>query len=151
MSPAEGHSPARPLYVAEPPAQYQLRPPVVVDASLLCAVVFDEAERVPAQAQMSGRRLLAPRLIDYELVAVAVKKQRRGLDPELVRRALRDFVDYEIELADPDPVQQMELAVHYGLSGYDAAYLWLAAELRIPLLTFDGRLADAARRHLGSA
>lgn len=141
---------ARALYVAEPPAQFQMRALVVVDASLLCAVVFDEAERQPAQAQMRGRRLLAPRLIDYEVVSVAAKKQRQGLDADLVLRALRDFLDYQIELADPDPAQQLALALRYGLSGYDAAYLWLAAELRIPLLTFDRKLGEAARQHLES-
>ena len=43
---------------------------------------------------------------------------------------------------------QWALALEYELTGYDAAYLWLAAELRAPLMTFDTRLGSAARRHL---
>ena len=35
------------------------------------------------------------------------------------------------------------------LSAYDAAYLWLAAELKAPLATFDAKLGKAAQRHLG--
>ena len=41
-------------------------------------------------------------------------------------------------------------AARYELSAYDAAYLWLAAELRAPLATFDRRLAEATQAHLGT-
>ncbi len=140
----------RTLYVAEPPAHYLVRPPVVVDASLLCAVIFDEAERLDAQAQLAGRQLWAPRLLDQEVLNVAVKKHRRGLAAEVVQRALQDFLDYQIDMADPPPMEQLGLALRYGLSGYDAAYLCLAAELRVPLLTFDKQLGEAARQHLES-
>ena len=44
---------------------------------------------------------------------------------------------------------QCALAQQYTLSAYDAAYLWLAAELRLPLVTFDRRLGEAAAAHLG--
>ncbi len=140
----------RTLYVAEPPPHYLVRPPVVVDASLLCAVIFDEAERHEAQAQLAGKQLWAPRLLDHEVLNVAVKKHRRGLPVDVVQRALHDFLDYQIDVADPSPLDQLALALRYGLSGYDAAYLWLAAELRVPLLTFDKQLGEAARQHLES-
>ena len=42
----------------------------------------------------------------------------------------------------------LELAQHYGLTPYHAAYLWLAERLEAPLVTFDARLGEAARRHL---
>ncbi len=40
--------------------------------------------------------------------------------------------------------------MRYQLSAYDAAYLWLAAELKAPLATFDAKLAAAAQAHLGA-
>jgi predicted nucleic acid-binding protein len=49
-----------------------------------------------------------------------------------------------------DPRSQRELAEHYKLSGYDAAYLWLAGQMKAPLATFDEKLAKAATAHLSS-
>jgi predicted nucleic acid-binding protein len=50
-----------------------------------------------------------------------------------------------------DPRQHsLNWRMRYKLSGYDAAYLWLAAELKAPLATFDKKLAAAAQAHLSS-
>jgi predicted nucleic acid-binding protein len=45
----------------------------------------------------------------------------------------------------PDPTENMTLALRYGLSSYDAAYLALALRLHLPLAARDGALSDAAR------
>ena len=140
----------RRAFVAEPPPQYLTRPPAVVDCSMLCAVLFDEAERDAAEDLMAGHRLLAPTLLVHEFVNVALKKLRRGLPAEVVERALADFSAHDIELLPTEALPQFELARHYGLSAYDAAYLWLAAELRAPLITYDQKLGQAAMSHLRS-
>ena len=138
----------RAAYVAEPPAQYLVRPPVVIDCSMLSAVYFDEAERGDALRLMAGRHLLAPQILSDEFVSVALKKLRKGMPEAAVLRALADFSAQDIELHPVDPLQQCALAVRYALSAYDAAYLCLAAELKTPLLTFDAHLGAAAQRHL---
>ena len=43
------------------------------------------------------------------------------------------------------------LALAADLTTYDASYLWLAQALSMPLVTFDRRLAEAARGYSGSA
>lgn len=141
-------STGRAAIVAEPPAQFLVRPPVVVDASLICACLFEEAEAPEAGQLMAGKRLCAPRLLDQDVLNVCAIKARRGLPPESTRRVLADFLDLPIDLVDPVLDDQLALALRYGLSGYDAAYLWLAAELRAPLLTFDRKLGAAAQAHL---
>ena len=139
----------RPIFVAEPAPRYRSRPPIVADSSLMCAVLFDEAEREQAQDRLSGKRLFAPKLLSHEVINVAVKKSRRGMPSAVVERALADFAAQAIELLDTDVHAQYALAQRYQLSAYDAAYLWLAAELKAPLATFDAKLGKAAQRHLG--
>lgn len=133
------------LYVAEPPASYAMRPPAVVDANVLAALVFGEPEGEEALARLHPYALNAPTLLPYEIANVAMNKLRRGQasSEDLVAR-LEGFDFGSIRLAETPPAGVFGLAQHYRLSAYDASYLWLAAELRAPLLTFDGKLAAAA-------
>lgn len=136
------------LHIAEPPAQYQVRPPIVVDCSALAGIVFREPWGEQAAQQLEARSLHAPWLLQVEIASVAVKKLRRGEDHAAYGLGLA--AEMAIDLHAVDPVAVADLAQRYELSAYDAAYLWLAAELRCPLATFDAQLAQAAQTHLGS-
>jgi predicted nucleic acid-binding protein len=137
------------VFVAEPPAAYRLRQPLVVDCSLLAAVLFDEPERDEALARMAGCELFAPHLLDFEIASVALKKSRQGL-AEVAGCGLTDYSALSLQQRPIDLPAQVALALRYDLSTYDAAYLWLAAELKAPLATLDRRLGEAAQRHLQS-
>lgn len=136
------------LHIAEPPAQYQVRPPIVVDCSALAGIVFREPWGEQAAQQLEARSLHAPWLLQVEIASVAVKKLRRGEDHAAYGLGLA--AEMAIDLHAVNPVAVADLAQRYELSAYDAAYLWLAAELRCPLATFDAQLAQAAQAHLGS-
>lgn len=138
----------RALIVAEPPAAYRVLPPIVADCSVVAAMLFQEPERDVALQRLSGRALHAPSLLDHEFANVALKKRQRGWNLDAIRGALESYPQQPITLHRVDLAGQCGLAETYGLTAYDAAYLWLAAELKAPLATFDRRLGDAARRHL---
>ncbi|KWT94342.1 MULTISPECIES: type II toxin-antitoxin system VapC family toxin [unclassified Variovorax] len=138
------------LYVAEPPPPFTARPPMVVDCSALGAILFDEPTRDEALARLIGRSLHAPNLLDHEIVSAALGKRREEGPAEAIAQSLRDYATFDIDLHPVDPIAQYELAARYALTAYDAAYLWLAAELKAPLATFNRRLAEAAQAHLGS-
>lgn len=138
------------LLVAEPPATYLIRPPLVVDCSALAAILFDEASRDDALRHLSGKTLFAPSLLSHEIASVALKKRRVGWDASSIALALKDFADYPIELRPTDIVTQFDLATRYNISAYDAAYLALAAEIKAPLATFDKLLDAVAREYLQS-
>jgi predicted nucleic acid-binding protein len=138
-----------PLIVAEASGRYAARAPLVADCRVLAAVLFDEPNRDVATQALAGKDLFAPELIADEIVSVAIKKSRHGLD-DVVRQALIDFTELELTRCRTDVHAQWRLALEFELSAYDAAYLWLAAELRAPLATFDERLGGAARHLLGA-
>lgn len=138
------------VHVAEPPAGYLGRPPIVVDCSVLSAALFEEESRDAAWQALAGKTLHAPMLLDSEIVSVALKKHRARAPDAIVQRGLSRYVEQEIELHRPDVHAQYVLALRFGVSGYDAAYLWLAGMLQAPLATFDSKLAKAARAYLAS-
>lgn len=141
---------ARRVLRADPPTALRLRHPVVVDCGVLAAVLFDEPGRAAALRQLEGASLHAPVLLDYEIASVAAHKARAGLG-EVAAQGLADYGVLALERVPVPAFAQAGLAISYGISTYDAAYLWLAAQIKAPLLTFDARLARAARRHLGEA
>lgn len=124
----------------------------MVDASVLAAAIFAETALDDAVAWMRGRALCAPHLVDYELASVAINKvRRRSITGAAAVSALDAFVSLDLERHAIAPGAMFELAVQYGISAYDAAYLWLAGNLQAPLATFDAELGAAAQRHLGGS
>jgi len=148
MSLSTGSGP-RPFYVAEPPAQYLARPPVVVDCSALAGIIFEEPWQAEAGEKIRGRSMNAPFLLEIELSSVAIKKHKQGYGA-LVDKGLERFKALNVSLHQIELKEVLALALQYKLSAYDASYLWLAANLKAPLATFDEKLATAAQVHLAS-
>lgn len=137
------------LIVAEPPPAFRVRLPLTVDCSVLAAVVFAEPRAGESTAMIADRELHAPALIDYEIVNVAARKASTG-NEEQIASALHLYAELTLGLHSIDLVQTFAIARRYAISACDAAYLWLAGELRTPLATFDSRLGKAAQKYLGS-
>jgi predicted nucleic acid-binding protein len=133
--------------VAEPPVSYRVWPPLVADCSMLAAMLFQEAQRSDAEQRIAEREINAPTLLDYELASVALKKARHGASHVAVEGLAR-YAAMSIRLHSVEIDAVLGLAGRYDLSACDAAYLWLAADLKAPLATFDRKLGEAAKRHL---
>ena len=140
----------RVLYVAEAPASWAEPPPVVVDCSVMGAILWAEPAAIDALAQLTKRSLHAPALLVCELANVARNKCRSGVPPAAARAGLEAFAQQQIELHEADLCALFDLAHRHALTAYDAAYLALALKLHAPLITFDRKLASAAQA-LGSA
>ena len=137
------------LRVAEPRAAYLQRPPLVADASVLAAAVFEEQGRDEARALLLGRSLHAPHLLDFEIANVGLKKLTRDrMAPDTVAAALRAYGRLAIERHGVDAESMLSVVERYKLTAYDAAYLCVADQLGAPLATLDGKLAEAARTYL---
>ena len=116
---------------------------IVVDASALGAVIFDEAEAEPILASADDE-LIAPTLLRYELASICTTKLiRRPADAYTVLARYKLFTALDIELLEPDWLALPTFAIEWSLSAYDAAYLHLALARKAALVTLDARLADA--------
>lgn len=136
-------------FVEEPPIVYWPRPPMVVDASLIAAIVFDEPGQDDAALSLQGKQAVAPGLLRYEMANIGAQKLRRGeLSLEETLACLNALAAFDIEYGEIDPAAVLRLAQAYRISAYDASYLWLAGELKAPIGTLDRELAAAARTYL---
>ncbi len=116
----------------------------VVDASAIGAVIFGEPEGPTVVRRLAGKRLMAPELIFFELASICVKKLR--LYPDSRDQILRAFAMSKrlaMEAVEVEYPQVVLIAERYGVSAYDASYLWLAIRLRAELVTLDKKLEKA--------
>ena len=117
---------------------------VVVDASALAAIAFNEPGCEAIATRLEGATVFAPALLRYEMANVAWKKARRH-KPEAAKilQALSLALGprWGIGWRDVDPVDVALIAQATGMSAYDASYVWLAGSLGADLVTLDRRLA----------
>jgi predicted nucleic acid-binding protein len=117
----------------------------VVDASAIAAMVFGEVEGRTIAAHLEGETLIAPSLIDYELVNVALKRTRRHPSLALeIAVSVGAALQLPIRRVAVPGVEVLALAAETGLSAYDAAYLWLARSRDAELVTLDKKLSRLA-------
>ena len=124
--------------------------PVVLDASALAALVFQEPGYERVAERLEHANVCAPTLLKFELANVAVTKVRRQpRDAAKIVAALAEAFDdrsninwYEIDASDVALV-----AAATGTTAYDASYLWLAGSLGADLVTLDKGLVRAVDSH----
>jgi predicted nucleic acid-binding protein len=122
---------------------------VVVDASALAALVFQEPGAAAIRDRLDGATVFAPSLLRYELANVAWKKARRHpADAARILGALAVALDSDWGLTwrEVEAADVVMLAAATGLTSYDASYLWLAGMLGADLVTLDARIAETSAR-----
>lgn len=119
---------------------------VVVDASAIAAIAFDEPDADAVARRLRGLDLIAPTLLPFELASICAKKIRRVPDAANALRAnFSDALDAVRDIREVDAHAILRVALQSGLSAYDAAYLWLSRDLGVELVTLDKRLENASR------
>lgn len=117
----------------------------IVDTSALAAVLFAEPEADTIAERLTGARLAAPSLLNYELANVCLTKiKRQPSQREALRAAFRLVHRLNVETVGVDHAAVLDLAEATGLTAYDASYLWLARSLSAELVTLDSKLAAAS-------
>jgi predicted nucleic acid-binding protein len=118
---------------------------VVVDASAVAAMAFDESQAMEMARHLGGHELYAPTLLDYELASIAWKKLRRHPDQrEAILAGFSQARQLRIERVAPAMPEVLALAHALDVTPYDASYVWVARSLSVRLVTLDKELARAA-------
>ena len=126
--------------------------PIVIDASMAMAWIFTDerdAESIAAARYVRRERALVPPLWRWEIQNVLRNAEKRGrVRTDEVSEILRELAAMPI-MADPFTPNiefgaELQLARHFSLTVYDAAYLELAARRGIRLATKDADLRAAA-------
>lgn len=118
---------------------------LVVDASVLAVALADDgADGDAARGRLRGEDLVAPELVDLEVVSVLRRQMSGGaLDARRADLALTDLSAMPVERAPHLPLLRRCWELRENLTTYDASYVALAEAMDVLLLTGDRRLARA--------
>ena len=119
---------------------------IVIDASVLIAVITNEDEKEKLVARTNEAELIAPLSVHWEIGnAFSSLLKRRRVTLEEALQAIEIYLQIPVRFVEVELAESLELADELGLYAYDAYLLRCAAKYRLPLLTLDGRLIQAAK------
>jgi predicted nucleic acid-binding protein len=119
---------------------------LVVDTSVLIAVMASEPERVRIVQLTQGADLLAPASVHWEVGnALAAMLKRKRIDADQLRPLIRAYEKIPIRFIDVDMEGSLEIAASHDLYAYDAYVIACARENRCKVISLDKGLLHAAR------
>lgn len=122
------------------------RKSLVVDSSAVAALLFGEPEGEAVSRRLTGRPLVAPLLLPFEVANACLVKARRHPESRDALFAAHGLLgSLGIRLYPVAGEALVDLAQRTGLTAYDAAYLLLAHLLDADLVTLDRKLAAATK------
>ena len=120
---------------------------VIVDTSVLIAVVTNEPTRPRLIELTTSMQLLAPASVPWEVgnaFSAMLKRKRATL--EQVKQALQAYQQIPVRYVDVDIERALMIAAQYELYAYDAYFIVCALQYPGLLLTLDSGLRHAALR-----
>jgi predicted nucleic acid-binding protein len=119
---------------------------MVVDASVLIAVITNEKEKEKLVAITDGAELIAPLSVHWEIgKAFSSLLKRKRVTRKEALQAIDVYLQIPVRFVEVELKESLELADETGLYAYDAYLLRCAAKFQLPLLTLDAGLIRAAK------
>jgi len=118
---------------------------IVADASAFLAVVLNESDRDWIIHNTTGRSIISPEVLPYEIgnALIAVKRKGRLNDREILR-AFDLSQRIAVRLVSVNIRDAMKIALRFNIYAYDAYYLQCCLENKSPLISLDNRMCDIA-------
>jgi len=120
---------------------------IVVDTSVVIAVIADEPEKTALIELTKGAVIVAPPSIKWEIGnAFSAMLKRSRVNLKQVIEAIDIYQSISLEIVDIDLKDAVRLAGKYNIYAYDAYILQCAIEHDLPLISLDRNLIDIAKR-----
>lgn len=111
---------------------------VVVDTSVVLAVLLNEPERNAILKRTRGKRILVAPSLGWEVGnALVALVRRRKADYPAIERAWRSFGQVAFAFTDCNIASSLRLATEAGLCAYDAYVIEAARAAGAALMTLD--------------
>lgn len=118
---------------------------IVVDASVVVTALSDDGvDGDRARSRLRGERLVAPQVVDLEVVSAWRRLVAAGdMDERRASLAISDLGDFRMTRVRHEPLVGRCWELKANLTVYDAAYVALAERIDATLLTADGKISRA--------
>jgi predicted nucleic acid-binding protein len=122
---------------------------IVVDASVLAVALGDDGtDGQHARRRLADETLVAPELVDLEVVSVWRRHVAAKLMPSRrAASAVADLADLPLRRSSHQSLLHRIWELRHVVTPYDAAYIALAEALDVVLVTADARLSRASGVH----
>jgi len=119
---------------------------LVIDTSVIIAVLTSEPEREKLVQQTRGVDLLAPASVHWEVGnALAAMLKRKRMTHGQLHPVINAYEQIPIRFIDIELQGALEIAAAHDLYAYDAYIIECARESRCSLISLDRSLVQAAR------
>ena len=119
---------------------------VVVDTSVVIAVIGNESVKETLVRLTTGADLIAPRSVHWEIGnALSAMLKRRRITVEQALQALEAYRQIPLRYVDVELEESLVIAEGQGIYAYDAYLIRCAEKYRARLLSLDRGLIVAAR------
>lgn len=116
---------------------------IVVDASIIIAVIADEPEKAAIIAETAQANIVTPHSVHWEIGnAFSVMYKRNRVTLAQILQAVQIYKTISIRYVDIDLEASLEIASQLNICAYDAYLIQAAKQYKLPLMTLDKNLAQ---------
>ena len=120
---------------------------IVADASAFLAIILNESDRDWVIHETTGRSIISPEVLPYEICNALVALKRRGrLNEREILRAFDLTQRIAVRLVSVKIHEAIKIALRFKIYAYDAYYLQCCIENKLPLISLDDRMCEIGRR-----
>ncbi|MCF6270704.1 MAG: type II toxin-antitoxin system VapC family toxin [Melioribacteraceae bacterium] len=120
---------------------------IVVDTSVIIAVLTNEKSKSRILKITKGEELVAPSSLHWEIGnAFSAMLKRDRITFEMVKIVLDSYSMIPIRFVDVNLFASLEIASKYNTYAYDSYFLECSRKFSVPLLTLDKGLINIAEK-----